>query len=210
MVITFLTGQRPELLKRTLQSIADNAPELFTHRVIAFNNSGDKPTTDVLKQFQIDEIIINHGTLPIGAAISLLASKAYDSGQKYWLSCEDDWLCVNSNWLETAIEFIKEKDVSQVRLRLESEPVLKKHMITGEEIIWNEFETYKITDKAHLTFNPSLIKTADIPQIFPCTGERNAQKNWLDKMQKVVQLKPAAFKHIGDENSLRLKTKCET
>lgn len=211
MVVTILTGQRPELLKRTIQSIQQTAPELFEHYVMVFNNSGDKPTEKLLNSYDfIDEHIVNYGTLPIGTAISLLASKVYESGEKYWLILEDDWQCINGSWLNRAKELLQNPEVSQIRLRLDSEPVLKKHMITGEEIIWEYEEDYKITNKAHMTFNPSLIKTEDIPKIFPCTGERDAQKNWQYRdMGKVIQMIPGSFKHIGDEDSLRLKTRCE-
>lgn len=211
MIITILTGQRPKLLQDTIESVLQHVPELFEHRVVVFNNAGDKPTTELLNTYNfIDDIITNQGTLPIGAAISLLASKAYESGERFWCLLEDDWAAQSGGWVEQAIDLLKNPEVSQVRLRLESEPVLKNHMITGEPIVWVEEKGYKITEKAHMTFNPSIIKTVDIPLIFPCTGERDAQKNWLYRnMGEVVQLVPGVFKHIGDDNSLRLKTNCE-
>jgi hypothetical protein len=209
MIVTFLTGKRPELLSETIKSIKDNCPELLDNDVLVFNNSGDKETQKIIQTYGFDSMV-NHGTLPIGSAISALAYKALEYNQTYWIHVEDDWYCHSSGWYKEAIKHIQNPDVSQVRLRLDSEPVLKKHMITGEEIVWQESETYKYAEKAHMTFNPSIIRCEDIPKIFPCTGERDAQKNWLQNgMQGVVQLIPGVFEHIGEDNSLRAITRCE-
>lgn len=208
MVITLLTGRRPELLERTLAAIADNKPSLFNQTFIVFNNAGDKETSDVLDRYELSNVIVNNETYPIGVAASLLAHKAYQSGEDIWLHLEDDWELQDVDWTK-ALSLIENKQVSQVRLRCDNETVLKKHMITGQPIEWEERDGYRVTDKAHYTMNPSLIRVEDIPKIFPCTGERDAQRNWLPTMKNVVQITPGMFKHIGDDNSLRLVTKCE-
>lgn len=190
----------------------DKCPELFEdNKVIVLNNAYDKGTNDVLKQYDfIDEIIIRKKTVSIGRAFTILSEAAKKSGEEIWLLLEDDWQCMSSGWTEQAVRLVKNNSVSQVRLRLESEKVMTTHMITGQPIVWRIKSGFNIANNAHLTFNPSLIKTADIDKIFPCTGERHAQKTWLENdMNKVIQLTPGVFKHIGEGQSLREVTLCE-
>ena len=212
MVVTILTGRRPKLLKRTLDSLKLQCPEVLINTIIVMNNAYDQGTNELLKTYDfIDEIIVRKQTISIGDAMTVLAQAALKSGERLWLHIEDDWQCMNGGWFKQATILACRDDVSQVRLRLDSEKVLGKHMITGETINWrlSESGSFKIADNAHLTFNPSIIKTSAIPYIFPCTGERRAQKNYLKHMKKSVQLIPGVFKHIGDDQSLREITRCE-
>lgn len=212
IVVTILTGRRPKLLKQTLESILDKCPELLEdNTVIVLNNAYDRGTNEVLKEYDfIDEVIVRKKTVSIGRAMTILAEAAKKSGKQLWLMLEDDWQCMSSDWVKEATKLASNNGISQVRLRLDSEKVLTRHMITGEPINWKVRSGFKISNNAHLTFNPSIIKARDIDNIFPCTGERHAQKNWLENgMGKVVQLTPGVFQHIGEGQSLRELTRCE-
>lgn len=210
MVITFLTGSRPVLLRQTLKSFFEHYKDYSNDKIYILINGNDQPTHNLLFKEFLNyplEVITTPKLLPIGRAISMLAKVAEHSGEKYWCHIEDDWRCVDNN-MQTAIDILeKNKDISQVRLRHIDERVLHKHMITGMPIVWQRNNGW-FKAKAHMTFNPNIIRTADISKPFPCSGERNAQKNWLDN-DYIAQIDGGMFKHIGDNDSLRLKTKCE-
>lgn len=208
MVITFLTGSRPELLETTLKSVFEMMPLLKDETLMALCNGGDKPTQEVLEKYGIP-FMKTKELLPIGPAISLLAEYAEKTKERYWLHIEDDWKAVNGmSGINKAI-FILETFVSitQVRLRHISEKVMDHHMITGVPIKWLRGKDFNY-GKAHMTFNPNIMRTSDISKAYPCSGERDAQKKWLSN-NYVAQLDPGIFKHIGGDNSLRLKTKAE-
>lgn len=207
MVITILGGGRPKLLEQTIRSLFKKMPYLKKENIIALINNSDEESVGLLKGYGITKIVGSHKQLPIGEAISILAELAYQTKEEYWLHIEDDWQAMDKG-IHQAIKILdKNKNISQIRLRLDSEKVLDKHMITGVPIKWNNKGSYKI-GKAHLTFNPNIIRVKDIPKAYPCTGERNAQKNWL-KNDYVAQLIPGIFKHIGEGKSLREVTKCQ-
>lgn len=209
MIITFLTGKRPALLLRTLNSFTLYNQELLNNsRVIILNNGGDEETRDVIKHFPfVNEIIATPKVLGIGEALSTIASHITDGD--YWLSCEDDFECTRSG-LENEVSILEDHpEISQVRLRRVDDGGLGYHMVTGKPLIWVQTDTYKYA-KAHRTFNNNLTRVSDIPKCFPCTGERDAQRKWYgNEMNFVAQVIPGYFKHIGGDNSLRAETKCE-
>lgn len=201
--ITILTGSRPELLEKTISFL----PFAIVENAYALLNGNDKKSKEVLQFYNIEYDYTNK-IHPIGQSISMLAEQAKKSQKKFWLHIEDDWKFVHSeNWLNNAVYLLKYSH--QVRLRHVSEKVLTTHMITGQVISWNDLPNGYIGN-AHFTFNPFLMETRKIDSVFPCEGERHAQRNALkNNLRPVTQLKPGNFYHIGDENSLRLKTKCQ-
>lgn len=209
MVVTIMTGKRPELLDKTLESLFGVFPYLYNETLMALANGGDEPTQDVLRKYEVPYFHTKE-LLPIGQSISLLAQYAQQAGDKYWLIMEDDWLATDSDTVTKAVDIMDANpDITQIRLRHISETVLTRNMVTNEPITWQVHDGYR-TAKAHLTFNPSIIRTKDIPKAFPCTGERHAQKNWHSNgMWLVAQLTPGIWKHIGQDNSLRLQTNSE-
>jgi len=206
MVITILCGQRPKLLRRTLFSLFKQMPQLKNEKIIVLINGKDDESLSLIKRYGIKKYLTTESIQPIGVNLSILAELAYETKERLWFHLEDDWQALNSD-IDRAVDILdKHEEISQVRMRLDKEPVLNYHMITGEPIIWQYKNGYKVA-KAHYTMNPSLIRTTDIHKAYPCTGERDAQKNWLDN-QYVAQLVPGIFKHIGVK-SLRKITKCE-
>jgi hypothetical protein len=207
MVITILAGGRPKLLEQTLRSTFKQMPELKKEKIIALVNNGCEDSVGLLKGYGINKIVGSKRLLPIGDSISILAELAYQTKEKYWLHLEDDWQAMRGG-VEKAVEILdKYEEITQVRLRLDSEKVLDKHMITGKPIKWLQQKGFKYA-KAHYTFNPSVIRTQDILKPYPCTGERDAQKKWLDN-GSIAQLQPGIYKHIGGGQSLREVTKCQ-
>ena len=221
LMITILTGRRPELLRKQLGSLRINAPGLLeTARVHVLINGGDPETREIVAAAGVHTPNLSYEVQSqevwkIGPATSHLARCAYDSAQPHWLHLEDDWEIVTPHhgWFNEARTILQtDSDVRQVRLRHITEPVLTQHMHTRQPITWrttdNPNSTY-LHSPAHWTFNPSLVRTADIPSIFPVDGERtairNAHRHGLDR--KIAQHAPGVFRHIGGGDSLADKLK---
>jgi len=203
--ISILSGNRPQLLKKTLDSLPLWLLE-NNKNIIGLCNGGDLPTLKIFKSFKI-ETIITDKILPIGDSISLLSKYIKMMNKTYWLHLEDDWLfnTLDDNWIFRSKKVLNYCE--QVRLRKYSEKVLTTNLITNELINWNEFELGLISENAHFTFNPSLIKCDDIDLIFPCTHENDCCRKAIKNNFIIYQLYPGCFKHIGHDNSLRLKNK---
>lgn len=219
-VITILTGRRPELLRRQLASLRIHAPGLLeTAQVRILVNGDDSATHEVAEEMLPGHVqpawpAPDNDLLKIGPATSLLADAAYRSEASYWLHLEDDWEIVTPHhqWFNEARTILQtDPDVRQVRLRHITEPVLRNHMHTKRPITWrtphNPQATY-LHSPAHWTFNPALVRVADIPSIFPADSERaaikNAHREGLD--HKIAQHTPGVFRHIGGGQSLADKT----
>lgn len=213
VVVTILTGGRPQLLAETLDAVRHTAPGLLeTAVVVALNNGGDRETADVLARHRdvIGRPLSSDGpVMPIGPSISRLAALAAGTGRRFWLHLEDDWRAVDDpGWLDRARGILAtRREVSQVRLRRSAEPVLPRHMVTGRPLVWRRYPGHAASPDAHLTFNPSLVRTADIPVGWPCAGEADAQRRWHAAGRRAVaQLTPGVFAHIGHADSLRQRT----
>lgn len=208
LVVTTLTGRRPHLLERTLKSAEAAIGEVLGGATkYLLINGGDTETRDVVVRDRTwrGSWAVDHHWKPIGEALSGLAWVASMTDARYWLHLEDDWECVEApeGWLEESCALLDSGKVDQVRLRRDDEPVLKRHMVTGKAIQWKREGNFKFGE-AHLTFNPALMRTEDIPDAFPCQGEREAQRKWLAAGHKVsAQHIPGLWQHIGDGESLR-------
>jgi hypothetical protein len=75
--------------------------------------------------------------------------------------------------------------------------VLPYHMVTRQTIRWERRDGFMLAPSAHYTFNPSLIWARDVPEIFPCRSEHEAQINFLRLGAASIQLLPGVFHHIG-------------
>lgn len=221
--VTILTGRRPGLLRRQLASLALHAPGLLdTAQVRILINGGDAETREVVSDLvrrrpnvRYDVQGHTEGIWKIGPATSHLARMAHETELPYWLHLEDDWEVATPHydWFNEARAILQgDREVRQVRLRHITEPVLRQHMHTRQPITWRTADTPAATylhSPAHWTFNPSLVRVADIPSIFPADGERaairNAHRRGLDS--KIAQHAPGVFRHIGGDASLADKTK---
>lgn len=197
VVVTMLSGNRPELLSKTLY----NLPKGLLKGMIGLANGGDKMTIEIYKKYGIEPIVTPY-LLRTGSATSFLADIAYESGKKYWLQLQDDWSFVTEDeqWLRRAKYALKNSH--QVRLRHISDNVKSVHAVTKKKF---NLKTSRFGNvgEMHWTFNPTLQKCHIIPEVFPCVSETDAQRVAYSTGNKIVtQLYPGCFKHIGVSNSL--------
>lgn len=210
VALTLLTGNRPHLLAETLRRLKQQVPRLLAEAVvIVMVNGRDDQTRRLLQRVTyIDQWVDHAGSvLPVGTATSRLLQKVQAFKQvDYVLHLEDDWGFKGGglDWLDQARCLLRAlPQVGQVRLRHVSEQVLNHHMITGAPIVWQQRGAFRISPAAHFTFNPSLVRSADIAKIFPVTGERQAQAKFLKQGWATAQLVPGQFSHLGEVQSLR-------
>lgn len=210
VVVTILSGMRPSLLDDTLTHLPDGL--LASATVIALANGADEPTRAVYEAHRI-EPLTTPTMLSLGDATSLLAEHALASGCEHWLHLEDDWRCVtlDDHWLDDARRTLNaEPDVAQVRLRHHSETTLTRHRVTRANLRWQPHRVGRVA-AAHLTVNPSLVRTEQFASLFPIVGETDLQqRGHTAGLTTVVQHHPGVFIHTGDDLSLRAITGCPT
>jgi hypothetical protein len=204
VTVAILTGHRPDLLARTLSSVP--AWLLGSAHVVVLHDGADEATTQVLDGYRgdIDRLITRrHPTQmmhTIGDNWSHLAEQAQT---EFFLTLEDDWqyVALGAEWLSNARDALRE-GAGQVRLRSVSETVLDRHMATRAPISWSPSQ-YGWSADAHFTTNPSLVRSSDLPSLWPADGERHMQRRAVDSgLTCVVQANPGAWIHIG-EHSMR-------
>lgn len=207
LVISVLTGLRPNMLERTLKALrAFHGPLIESAYTVALHNGGDEETAEILKanQDMFNMTVVSPTFMDLGEATSTLFGMAVERG-KYLLHIEDDWEAQPGEWYDQA-KALLEDNVFQVRLRRYEEPVLVQHMVTKKRIVWDKGDLFHYTKDAHYTLNPSLVRMVNIAKGWPSLNERQAQqKLWRAKKRKVAQLVPGIFSHIGGEDSLRKK-----
>lgn len=208
LVLCLLTGWRAPLLEQTLRGIPTSI--LRSAHLIVCHDGADPDSEQVLDRYSryIDTLHTKRHTDrkmdTIGRNWSDLMLEAADLGE-YVMMLEDDWLYITEDpsWLQTCIDALSDPDVYQVRLRHLSDQVRDRHMISGQRIAWASHQCGLIAD-AHLTFNPSVMRSADIRRVFPSDGEIHAQRQaHSQQMRCVVQLVPGVFTHIGSDDSMR-------
>lgn len=209
LVVTVLTGRRPKLLQETLDSLALSSPGLLeTCYLAVLHNGGDDETKAVTSRYRqlIDRLDTSDALMPIPNATATCATMAEASGRRFWLHLEDDWrsLGVHKDWLNEAQAILDtDSKISQIRLRHHLEPVLKKHMVTGEPLVWQQRSGYNLGRSVHKTWNPALVRTEDAMVGFPARDEKDHQRQWMESGRcKVAQLLPGEFVHIGEQKSL--------
>ena len=208
MGISILAGGRPDMLERTLTTLALKWPEqVAAAHVVALVNGFDPASRDLLDRAGwIDRVMTyEHDVLTIGMATSIVVAAVTGHPEvEYLLHLEDDWesRTVDTAALVRAAALLSDPGVGQVRLRHRSEPCLGRHMITGRTIDWSQRDDYR-RGAAHFTFNPSLILRDVADRVFPATDERDAQRRFFATGQDVAQLDPGAFAHIGDRSRRR-------
>lgn len=215
VVVTILTGARPKLLARSLAALRATAPGLLdTARVQVLHNGADPATAEILHRHRD---VIDHVTtcpppiMSIGAATSHLAAAARDSGARWWLHLEDDWIAatLHDGWLDDAREvLLAHPEIAQVRLRHRGEATLTWHMVTRAPLVWTPGRVALHTREAHWTCNPTLTRVGEIDRVWPANSEARAQRRaHVAGLRGVAQLMPGVFVHAGGgEQSLRAKT----
>lgn len=206
LTVTVLTGRRPHLLARTLNSFVDHNPGVLdAARLVAMVNGSDQESLDVIAGFPVNVLLATETLAPIGEATSTLAEVAHKRPSRWWLHLEDDWESTGPVPFALAERILTDyPEVGQVRLRRRDERVMSKHRVTRQPIRWMPRDGWVSAKSAHLTFNPALWRTADIPKAFPCANEVDAMRRWVAAgMHRTGQADPGCFRHIGDQESLR-------
>jgi glycosyltransferase involved in cell wall biosynthesis/protein-L-isoaspartate O-methyltransferase len=209
VTVTLLTGQRPRLLERTVSALLASAPGLLeTGHVVVQVNSQDEETVGLVEDWDwVDELRVHSGSLlSIGDGTSALMARAAAACRPYVLHLEDDWVAgtADGSWLGRAREVLdRNHDVGQVRLRHRGERVLPRHMVTGRPIRWADRDGWAFAPVAHFTFNPGLVRRADLGQMFPSPSQDAAQRRFLAARFATAQLSPGVFHHIGVESLRR-------
>ena len=204
VTVAVLTGHRPDLLARTLSSLPSWL--LTSANVVVLHDGADDATTQVLDGYRdrIDRLITRkHPRLKMHTIGDNWSALAECAETEFFLMLEDDWEYVGlaSEWLSNARNALRE-GVGQVRLRSVSEPVLDRHMVDRRPISWSPTPHGWIAD-AHFTTNPSLVRSSDLPSLWPADGERHMQQRAVNAgLVCVVQANPGAWMHIG-EHSMR-------
>jgi len=180
LTIAVLTGLRPAMLTRTLESFAIHHPHVWdTARKVVVHNAGDPSTGQVLDRYRWDDRRTLTELLPIGQASQTLAQITPTSGLV--LRLEDDWEAQPGDWWNNALTLLDDAD--QVRLRVASEKVLGRCAVCRG-------------DHLHFTHNPTLMRTSTLHDLTPYTDERDAMRKFHGR--RAVQLEPGVFTHIGD------------
>ena len=204
IAISLLTGGRPQLLKRTVEALARTLPQLLERaRVTAFVNGDDAESGDFVAGLPFVDRVLRHPgrRMPIGPAASRVIAQALKPGDaRYLLHLEDDWemSTQDDTWLRRAVTILDgEPQIGQVRLRHRGERVRRRHMVTTQVIRWEERAGYLLSESAHWTFNPSLIRASDAPTAWPAADEAAAQRAFLRSGLWTAQLTPGVFRHLG-------------
>jgi hypothetical protein len=208
--MSILTGQRLDLLKQAVQSLQIYAQELLEQSYVLVMVNGNDPSTNAYVDTLpfVNQILRHQGSiLPIGTATSRLMQKLAGHAE-YLIHLEDDW-CISSldqRWVESAAAILSaHPEIGQVRLRHRGETVLPYHMITRKPILWRWQDEFLVADQAHFTFNPHMLRSRDVPRIYPCQTEADAQHHFVRTELASAQLSPGIFRHIGAGKSLRQK-----
>jgi hypothetical protein len=208
MIVTILTGNRLDLLQRTVRSV-DSMLRLPGVTITALVHSGDEQSVQWLcsELEGLDCTVMAHsGSVSNGAATSELAEAAATSGHDYWMHLEDDWECMYPSTLRAAAAaapgLISGYGLGQLRLRLASDPVKPYNMVSGEDVEWTSNSEWLRIGRTHYTFNPGIMPVSVARSVFPAVDEPDAMLRYHATGLLTGQLTPGLFRHIGDGRSL--------
>lgn len=121
--MTILTGKRPDVLRRSLESYKEHGLLDAVHVALAYNFAGDEETYAVLDEFCIGSDDESECGLKNGPATSALMSRFLKTDCQVLLHVEDDFILDSDlhqaypEWFQTAAGLAMNPDVGQVRLR---------------------------------------------------------------------------------------------
>ena len=199
-------GNRPDLLKKTLQSLFENA---HFSKVIAINDFGDQQTNEVFKNMCPDGKLLSlDKKLGHHAAVDFMY-KNVDT--PYVFHCEDDWLFEKSIDLVKIIETLKKNTwMSGICLRSLSDFTFSSN--EADKIIYethNGLNFYRL-DKMHeqwhgFTFNPHVASIDLWRQFSPFSSykkERHISRAIRKEELVMCYLEDGGCSHIGEDRSV--------
>ena len=204
-------GKRPDLLKKTLQSLFANTT--FS-KVIAVNDFGDQQTNEVFKNICPDGNLLSlDKKLGHHAAVDLMY-KNVDT--PYVFHCEDDWLFEKPIELVKIIETLKKNTwMSGICLRSLSDFTFSSN--EAAKIIYethNNLSFYRL-DKMHeqwygFTFNPH-VASIDLWRKFSPLSSHKKERYISRTIRKaglvICYLEDGGCLHIGEGRSVSLPRK---
>lgn len=187
LTVAVLTGLRPGLLERTLDSFVAHHQALWSSaRRVVVHNTGDPATAKVLDRYRWHERETTDRLLPIGEATALLNSLCEGD---ITLRLEDDW---QAHPVPIPLDLLDDAD--QVRLRRTSDAVAPRCAVCRRRTAWERLDGGHLVGHTHWTYNPTLTRTAALV----AGPERDAMR--ATHPATVVQHVPGVFSHIGDES----------
>lgn len=207
VAVTILTGGRPDLLARTVAQVQVCAPGLLeSAHVTVLHNGADPETADLLDGYAwIDARAVREDRLPIGQAVSELFAALPD--RPFLLHLEDDWAAATlvDGWLDAARTVLEDPRIGQVRLRHRSCPVRDRNLVTGLPIVWTPVAPTMLAGNGHFTLNPAVMRTSDVPKVWPAAGEEAAMRRFHATGMLAAQATPGVFRHLGEGRSLHAR-----
>lgn len=199
-------GNRPDLLKKTLNSLFANA---HFHKVIAVNDFGDKQTNDVFKKMCPDGMLLSPDKkLGHHAAVDFMY-KHIDT--PYVFHCEDDWLFEKSIDLTGVIEILnKNKWMSGICFRnlldFKISPRDFSSVVHESHDGMNFYRLDQLHDQWHgFTFNPH-VASVDLWRKFGPFSfykkERHISRAIRNQQLVMSYLQDGGCSHIGDDRSV--------
>jgi hypothetical protein len=199
-------GKRPDLLKRTLDSLLC---QVQFSSIIAINDFRDEATNDMFRTL-----------CPEGQLISLDHQLGHHKAADYMyerittpyvLHCEDDWLFDSSIDLNSAMRLLdSDPQISQVCLRKISDFHLSEADRARVLEVQHAAQPYYRMDPLHAqwhgyTFNPHLAKLDlwnSLGGFSQFEKERHISRNLRSKGRFTAYIKPGCCEHIGELKSV--------
>lgn|GEM_PF-5213600 len=204
VVVSVLTGGRPELLAETLASTRRHHPGLLESAIVHVHwNMGDAETGAVLAAHWdvLDSVEVTDELWGIAASTNRLVERALATDAAYRINLQDDLFAHPDPgpWLDEARTLLDE-GVAQVRLERHDAPHAGKHTLTGERFAWRPLGPHRIVEDFPFTFRPTLLRLADHRYAFPSTGEAGSIRRWHGEKfpRDTVQLVPGIWLHVGN------------
>jgi len=192
LVVAVLTGLRPALLRRTLDSFALHHPDVWDAAArVVHHNTGDRDTAEVLDRYEWDVRNTVHDLLPIGEASQRLGCAVRQVDASYVLRLEDDWQSHPGAWLEDAKQLLEQTD----QVRLWKGKTSRRCLVCRRPLSWSRAGKHLVSGHAHYTHTPSLMKTGTFLRLFPYKDEREAMQKFHGR--PVAVHVPGVFTHLG-------------
>lgn len=216
MIVTIAAGGRPNLLRRSLESMPWLRSAIWStvaKRAVLCRGDAESATLLRAHGFMVELADSASDTATCGETFSTCAKLASDSGKRYWLHLEDDWIVdtLDTTWLTRGANLLDgSRDVVQVRLRHAGQRTGLINMATGQAFGWRAGDGDGVLiASAHCAYGPALMRAPD-GRAFVADSERAmAKRVWESGRSLVARIMPGAFVHVGDGESLREITKCK-
>lgn len=198
-------GKRPDLLKRTLESLFQF--HQFEH-IIAINDFGDEATNQAFREVCPHGHLVNLGQ-QVGHHPAVDAMYALIK-TPYVFHCEDDWLFTDSPNLEDSMTLLESPEISAVCYRKIIDFQFDSEMSAKIQTKYFNNIEYILLGQLHeqwygYTFNPHLAKIdlwRNAGSFSKFKKERHISRWQRGLNREVAFISPGMCEHIGDNVSV--------